>query len=146
MQTTGEFIDRLLEQGEPHLAIWLEETEKDLGPEVWTITRDYPFSKEGVLYVTEWVTYQIRNRLTRICTDALYKSTSDEGRLALQAIYDLASAEGLEILPHEIHQPLSLVEAVEARGLVTIKDGKVFLTAEGEAAAQAIADEIEGSG
>lgn len=100
-----------------------------------------PITPETVASLAEGISTSVGEALYHTSDAVLYATMRQECHVALQQLAELCHKHGIEV--PELDGPLTPSEQLEACGMVTITDGQVHLTEEGEEAARQVESEIE---
>ena len=141
--TVTEFIDLLSKTDIVEGQIWLEEWQNELGDE-WEEIKSSELTQEFIFEFAQTIASHIWSRIVSICTDALYKLMVKAGHDFLIEICEKANECEIEVSLDEIDTCLTITEAMQSRGLVSIdEEGGVNLTDKGEKLAQEVQSQID---
>lgn len=138
----GEFIDLVYDPINMYEEMWLQDCEfLEFGAGKWAQIRRLPLTRETVIQLSQKIASKIAEEAAHWSEEEPYKATLRHGHAFLQKIHKTAVEQGVSVELQEIDIPLTPTEIMVAAGLVTLQDGIVQLTAEGERAAREISQQ-----
>jgi len=137
----GEFIDLAHNPQNIYEKTWLQDCEREVGANKWAEIRRLPLTQRTIIQLSQWIVSKIAEEAAHWSEEGPYKETLRHGHAFLQRIHQTAVEQGISVELQEIDIPLTPTESMAAAGLVTLQDGMVQLTAEGERAAREISQQ-----
>lgn len=135
----GEFIDLVYDPKNMYEEMWLQDCEfLEFGAGKWAQIRRLPLTRETVIQLSQKIASKIAEEAANWSEEGPYQETLRHGHAFLQRIHRTAVEQGISVGLQEIDTPLTPTESMVAAGLVTLQDGRVQLTAEGERAAREV--------
>ena len=125
MPTCGEFLDGVLEMDFGESRFYVKDLIASVTQEKLKVYRERPLARQDVLLFAREMSGLIYERLSGICTDALYTRTYNDGHAFIRAINDFATKLGIEMKVTD--SPITPTDIAVNFGLVGLDDrGNVF--------------------
>ena len=134
----GEFIDLVQDPENMYEEIWFQNCEHEVGANMWAEIRRLPLTRRTIIQLSRKIASKIAEEAAHWSDETAYGETLLNGHDFLRRIHQIAVEQGISVELHEIDIPLTPTESMVAAGLVTLKDGMVQLTVEGERLAREV--------
>jgi len=134
----GGFIDLVHDPENMYEEMWLQDCRFEIGANMWAEIKRLPLTRETVFQLSRMIALKIGEEAAHWSEEEPYGETLRHGHAFLRRIHQIAVEQGISVELQEIDIPLTPTEIMAAAGLVTLQDGMVQLTAEGERLAREV--------
>lgn len=118
--TYGQFIDLVEKTEYAEARIFIEEWKAIATEEEWKEYRPLPLMPDLVIRFAEDMADYFRERLSGICTDALYERVAKDAHAFLVEVFEKAKQLGIHVDIERVNLPVTITEALIASGCAKI--------------------------
>ncbi len=118
--TYGQFIDLVEQTEHVEAGFFIEEWRALATEEKWKEYRPLPLTSDLVITFAEDMASYFGQRLSGICTDALYERVAKDAHAFLVEVFEKAKQLGVQMDIKLVDLPITITEALMASGYTNI--------------------------